>query len=61
MLKLGESLRADELAAIMAMPDVSFTGDSDTDRLVAMRWLASRATDMGWSVELAQQGGAYSR
>ena len=45
-LKLGETLRADELIAIMAMLEVSFIGASSSSRLSAMRWLEFRAADM---------------
>ena len=59
-LKLGETLRNEELIATMAMLEASFVGASNTARLSAMRWLQFRALDMGWSVELLTQDG-YTR
>ena len=55
-LKLGESLREEELIATMAMLEVSFVGASDTSRYSAMRWLQVRAQDMGWSISLREEG-----
>ena len=57
-LKLGESLREEELIATMAMLEVSFVGAgaSDTCRYTAMRWLQVRAQDQGWSISLREEG-----
>ena len=55
-LKLGESLREEELIATMAMLEVSFVGASDTSRYSAMRWLQVRAQDQGWSISLREEG-----
>ena len=60
-LKLGETLRAGELVAIMAMLEVSFVGASNIRRLSAMRWLEFRAADMGWSVSLITLEGSPPR
>ena len=60
-LRLGDSLRPDELVAIMGMLEVSFVGASPTSRLSAMRWLEFRAADMGWSISLLTLDDAQTR